>query len=63
MSKAFWALSLGASVIAGLMFWSGMQEATGAPQQAAGSAMALCIAIIPYCVARAVDGIAGTGKD
>lgn len=63
MSRIFWGISLGLSVIAGLMFWSGMQEAESAPQQAAVASVALGVAVIPYCVARAVDGISGTGKD
>ena len=29
----------------------------GAPQEAAGAAIALCIAVIPYVFTRAVEGI------
>ena len=57
MSKLFWILSLGTSLLAALFFVDGVMAAQSAPQQASAAAQALGVAVIPYCVARAVQEI------
>ncbi|PWC54251.1 hypothetical protein ABNQ39_20865 [Azospirillum sp. A26] len=58
MTKVLWLLTAVASVIAGLVMFVGISKANGAPQEAAVSAMALGIAIIPYVFTRAWEGMA-----
>lgn len=57
ISVILWCGVIIGSVIGGMDFYSAINNAESAPQQAAGAAMALCWAIIPYCVARAWDEI------
>lgn len=47
--KAFEILTYVGCVIGGLMLW-GTFFANGAPQEAAGAAMAVAFCVIPYCV-------------
>lgn len=62
LSKVFHAFTiLGAFIAAGLFVFT-MTKSKGAPQEAAGAAMSLCFVIIPYCFARAFDGIIGLDK-
>ena len=44
-------------VLAGLFWFAAMAGATGAPQEASGSAMALVMIVAPYCVARSLGEI------
>lgn len=55
MKTTFWIIALISSIIAGLVFVVIVSTAKGAPQEAAGAAIALCIAVIPYVLARAVS--------
>lgn len=52
-----WIGSLTAAGLAGLMFLGGITMANGAPQEAALAGMCLVIAVIPYCIARALTEI------
>lgn len=52
-----WACTLVASILAALVLGAVLVSATGAPQQAAGAAVALCVAAIPYIFTRAIEGI------
>ena len=51
--RFIWILPLFGSLIAGLEFFDSLMSAASAPQQAAGAAMAMCWAILPYVFARA----------
>lgn len=55
--KICWGITALAACIAALVFVSIMGEANGAPQEAAGAAMALAIAIIPYVFTRCLEGL------
>jgi hypothetical protein len=52
----FWLCTLIGIAIGALQFAAVMVGSGGAPQQAAGAAMALCWAVIPYVFTRAVEG-------
>jgi hypothetical protein len=51
-----WIVTGAAACIALLQFIGSMNDANGAPQQAAGAAIALAIAVVPYIFTRAVEG-------
>lgn len=53
--KIFYSLAAVGAFIGGFEFFSAMTKAQSAPQQAAGAAMALCWAVLPYVLARAVQ--------
>lgn len=55
LRKIFWLLAAIGSIIGGFDFFVGLSMATGATQQAAGAAIALCWAVLPYVFARAID--------
>ena len=54
-------LTVVGSVIGGLLIFITLGSAKGAPQEAAGAAIGLSFAIIPYCLARAVSEIQRRG--
>jgi hypothetical protein len=54
MTFLIWCISMFADAIAALLFVTGMNEAKGAPQEAAVAAAAAAIAIIQYCFARGI---------
>ncbi len=54
-AKFFWVISILAGVGAGAIGFLTIATATGAPQEAAGAAIACLIAIVPYVVARGID--------
>ncbi len=62
MKTFFWVIALLAAIIAIPVFVIGMSLSDGAPQEAAVSAVALVIAIVPYCLARAMSEILGPDK-
>ncbi|HQP50264.1 MAG TPA: hypothetical protein PKX12_16180 [Spirochaetota bacterium] len=55
MQKVLWILTIVFSVIGALLFVGVLSSANGAPQEAAGAAMALCFSVIPYVISRAVS--------
>ena len=55
MSQFLWVLVMLAELGAGVLLVLTVLAAKGAPQEAAGAAMAAVIAIAPYCFARAFD--------
>ncbi len=55
--RFIWILPLVGSLIAGLEFFDSLISATSAPQQAAGAAMAMSWAVLPYVFARAAEGL------
>lgn len=58
-----WILVALASVIAAGILGLTFLGANGAPQQAAGAAVALGVVIIPYCFARALTEIVRSNKE
>jgi hypothetical protein len=52
-----WVCTVLASVLAAVILVGALATAKGAPQEAAGAAIALCVAVIPYVFTRAVEGI------
>lgn len=53
-----WILSIACSGLAFVLYLFGLADATSAPQQAAAAAMAVGLAVIPYCITRAISEIA-----
>ena len=53
-----WVCALIGSILGGLTLLS-VAVQTGAPQQAAVAAIAVALAVIPYCFARAIEKIDG----
>jgi len=52
-----WVITVLAACVSALVFALSMAGAKGAPQEAAGAAIALCIVVIPYVFTRAIEGI------
>jgi hypothetical protein len=57
-----WKIALGCSGLGLLMYVFTWMSADSAPQEAAGAALSIAIAVIPYCFARAFAEI-NTDKD
>jgi hypothetical protein len=57
VAKLFYAASMLAAVAGGLFGFFTVSTATGAPQEAAGAAIACLIVIAPYVFARGIDAI------
>jgi hypothetical protein len=55
--KVMWIITLVGAVLGGGNFLFTTLYAVSAPQQAAGAAIAVAAAVIPYCMARAVEGL------
>jgi len=55
MIKFFWVITLLCAILAGLVLGFTVLAAAGAPQQAAGAAIALGLAVIPYIATRAIQ--------
>jgi hypothetical protein len=53
--KVLWVVVAIASVLGGLTLFLTVGDANGAPQEAAGAAIAVALAVIPYCFARALS--------
>lgn len=56
MRTFFYILSVLGAIFAGLFLLLTLGGANGAPQEASGAAIAACIAIIPYVIARSIAG-------
>lgn len=59
VSTLLWGLTCIAALVAGLILAVTVSQADSAPQEAAGAAMAVGIAVIPYVFARSVEAISG----
>jgi len=53
MEKILWKITIVGSVLGLSTLFMTLMGASGAPQEAAGAAIAVALAVIPYCVARA----------
>jgi hypothetical protein len=56
-TKLCWIVTFFAACAAALIVFDTLVKAQSAPQQAAGAALALAVAVIPYVFTRAVAGI------
>jgi len=56
--KALWWLAI-LGTLAGAIGLVSTFAVNSAPQQAAGAAIAIAFAVLPYCLARAVEGVQG----
>jgi hypothetical protein len=57
-----WALTVLSAVLGGVVVTFGVFAASGAPQEAAAAAIGVALAVIPYCLARAVSEIGAPKK-
>lgn len=57
-----WVFSLLASMASCGVLVGGMSVATGAPQEAVFVALALFVAVVPYCFARALSELKGNSN-
>jgi len=55
--SVLWGLTILGSVIGGAFGLFAILSADGAPQEAAGAAIGVFLAVVPYCLARAVSKI------
>ena len=55
MTKFLWSLTVVGSILGALAMGIGISGAAGAPQEAAAAAIGIALAVIPYCLARAVS--------
>lgn len=62
MLAVFWILTILGVFAGAVTFIDAMFTANGTPQQAAGAAMAVAMAVLPYCLARAMSELAGMKK-
>ena len=53
--KFFWYLTFFGSLAGGLFLFAVLTTAEGAPQEGAGAAIAVALAVIPYCLARSIQ--------
>lgn len=60
--KVCWAITALAAIFAALELVAVEGSANGAPQEAAGAALACAIVIIPYVFTRCVEGFAAPSK-
>jgi hypothetical protein len=58
MAKFFWVLTVLGGLFSAFALTVTLASANGAPQEAAGAAVSCAIAIIPYVLARASEGLA-----
>jgi hypothetical protein len=55
MKRIFWIITLFGSGLGVLMLLATLFFSDGAPQEAAGAAISVAFAVIPYCLARAIS--------
>jgi hypothetical protein len=55
MHSFSWGLTMLGSLIGGVVFFFALLTSNGAPQEAAGAALAIGFAVLPYVFARAFD--------
>lgn len=60
MKTFCWAITVIACLVSGLLLFMTLTSSNGAPQEAAGAAMAAAVAIIPYVFSRAVTELSGS---
>ncbi|MBK7096740.1 MAG: hypothetical protein IPH57_17375 [Saprospiraceae bacterium] len=55
MKKLSWIFTIIGAILGIVILFATLFDSTGAPQQAAGAAIAVAFAVIPYCIARAIS--------
>ena len=63
MVAFFMVLTIIGSLLGGVELLNVMVLAKSAPQQAAGAAQAVAFAVVPYCLARAIQEIKRDSKE
>ena len=63
MKKVSWIITIIGSAIGLLTLIATLLGSNGAPQEAAGAAIAVAFAVIPYCLARALSEMGSKGKN
>jgi len=63
MQKTWWFISLVGSATGLVTLIGTLGGANGAPQEAAGAAIAVAFAVIPYCFARAMSEMESKDSD
>lgn len=58
-----WAITLLCGLLGGLIIFVTMIFAKGAPQEAAGYAMACAVTVVPYIFTRAAQALSGLSLD
>lgn len=61
--RLLWALVILGVLAGGFVLFATLTIAKGAPQEAAGAAVAVALAVLPYCLARAADGLAAISAE
>lgn len=56
MIPLFWLLTMLSCMVGGFFLMIALLASTGAPQEAAGAAIAVAFAVVPYCFTRALEG-------
>jgi hypothetical protein len=62
VASIFWLLTILGSLAGAFTLTQTFSAAKSAPQEAAGAALAAALAVIPYCLARAVGELAGLSR-
>lgn len=62
MRSILWLITLLGAASGGFTLLDTFKSAESAPQQAAGAALAVALAVIPYCINRALDQIIGPDR-
>ena len=60
--QVLWMCTIIGAVLGAIVLVLSFVSANGAPQEAAGAAIAVALAVIPYCLARAVQEFARRGQ-
>ena len=55
MRVLLWVVTIISSCIGGIILLFTLVSSSGAPQEAAGAAIAIAFTVIPYCIARAYE--------
>ena len=63
MVRFAWIVALVGSALGALTFLLTMSGAESAPQEAAGAGMALALAAVPYCFARALGELTSVRRN
>jgi len=63
MKKTFWIITIIGAVLGTLTLLGTLFGSNGAPQEAAGAAIAVAFTVIPYCLARAISEIQSNKGD
>ena len=63
MKRTSWIITIIGSAIGFLILITTLFGSTGAPQEAAGAAIAVAFSVIPYCLARALSEIGPKGEN